>query len=82
MFMIKEKIDLKSLPFAEMERAGIRKDEFLNYPRGEIERLLQSHRPCHFRVRIYRFKDKVKSFKNIIKCCGLFPINLVGLLLF
>lgn len=221
MFMTKEKIDLKSLPFAEMERAGIRKDEFLNYPRQEIDRLLQGHRsrhcvcasaqyrhyhcsclahfsfrraesgevrfvlekindsmlvdesflyeehtvlaeggivrktyadtkgypvrvyhqlsphtgemlavredhirlphrilgrclsaytrsvmlnsdrpmvldapegtamfqldlscPCHFRVRIYRFKDKVKSFKNIIKCCGLFPINLVGLLLF
>lgn len=221
MIMTKEKIDLKSLPFAEMERAGIKKEEFLNYPRQEIDRLLQGyhsrhcvctgtqyrhyycsclahfafrrtengevrlmlekindslllgdsllheertvlagggivrktyadtkgypvrvyhqlsphtgetlavredhihlpHRilgrclsaytrsvmlnsdrpmvidapegtvmfqldlvcPRHFRMQIHHLKDKIKSSKNIIKCCGLFPVNLVGLLLF
>lgn len=45
--MTKEKMDLKSLPFAEMERAGIKKEEFLNYPRWEIDRLLQGHPSRH-----------------------------------
>ena len=46
--MNKDNLTLKNLPYGEMEKVGLTKDEFLNYPKQELEAMLQggSSRHC------------------------------------